>query len=177
MAKLFSIKKIIKYVLYYGICRRIDGKNSSKAILARLRLWCLKSKFKFCGNDVNIQSGISIVGFCNISIGNGSGIGRNAYLFANAEIIIGDNVMIAPEVIIHTSNHIMKREVPMIEQGSNHIPVKIGNDVWIATRVVILSGVNIADGCVIAAGAVLTKNTEPYCIYAGVPAVKIGSRK
>jgi len=55
--------------------------------------------------------------------------------------------------------------------------VTIGNDVWIGTHAVILDGVTIGNGSVIAAGAVITKNVEPYSIMAGVPAKLIGHRK
>ena len=90
---------------------------------------------------------------------------------------IGNNVMIAPEVIIHTSNHGLDKNIPMIHQGSQGAPIIIEDDVWIASRVTILSGVKIAKGSVLAAGSVVTKSTEPYGIYGGVPARKIGERK
>lgn len=57
-----------------------------------------------------------------------------------------------------------------------HIQLKIGNDVWIGNRVTFLENIEIGDGAVIGTGAVVTKNVEPYGIYAGVPARKIGSR-
>lgn len=52
----------------------------------------------------------------------------------------------------------------------------IGNDVWVGFGAIVMSGVNIADGSIIAAGSVVTSDTEPYSIYAGVPARKIHSR-
>ena len=52
----------------------------------------------------------------------------------------------------------------------------IGNDIWIGARVTILPGVHVGDGSVIGAGAVVTKDVEPYSIVAGNPAKKIGSR-
>jgi acetyltransferase-like isoleucine patch superfamily enzyme len=61
------------------------------------------------------------------------------------------------------------------EKRKNITPV-IGNDVWIGTKAVIMPGVHIADGCIIGAGAVVTRDTEPYTIYGGVPARKIRSR-
>lgn len=54
--------------------------------------------------------------------------------------------------------------------------VKVGNDVWIGARVTVLDGVSIGDGAVVAAGALVNKDIEPYAIYGGVPAKKIGSR-
>ena len=58
----------------------------------------------------------------------------------------------------------------------NEIWVSIGNDVWIGTNVLILSGIRIGDGAVVAAGAVVVKDIEPYAIYGGIPARKIGQR-
>lgn len=60
--------------------------------------------------------------------------------------------------------------------GNGNYECIIDNDVWIGDRVLILAGLKIADGCILAAGAVVTKDTEPYCIYAGIPARKIGQR-
>lgn len=55
--------------------------------------------------------------------------------------------------------------------------VTIGNDVWIGQRVMIMPGVTIGDGCIIAAGAVVTKDIPPYSIAGGVPARVLKSRK
>ena len=112
----------------------------------------------------------------NISIGDNSGVGRNSYLSAEDNIAIGNNVMIGPQLIIYTANHETKLGVPMIMQGMRKSPVKIGDDVWIASRVTILPGVVIGDGAVVASGAVVTKNVAPYTIVGGVPAIKIKNR-
>lgn len=60
-------------------------------------------------------------------------------------------------------------------KGINEITY-IGNDVWIGYGAIIMSGVKINDGSIIAAGSVVTHDTEPYSIYAGVPAKKIKNR-
>ena len=52
----------------------------------------------------------------------------------------------------------------------------IGSDVWLGANAVVLPGVTIADGTVVSAGAVVTKDTEPYSIVGGIPATKIGMR-
>lgn len=65
----------------------------------------------------------------------------------------------------------------MMEQGSSETqPVTIGNDVWIGRRAIIMPGVTIGDGVIIGAGAVVTKNIEPYMVAVGVPAKAIKSR-
>lgn len=65
----------------------------------------------------------------------------------------------------------------MIEQGYQLISeVKIGNDVWIGRRVIILPGVTIGNGCVIGAGAVVTKSFADYSVIGGNPAKLIKMR-
>ena len=86
--------------------------------------------------------------------------------------------MMGPEVVIYTSGHTFDSiDVPMMDQGDTaERPVTIGNDVWLGRRVIIMPGVNIGDGCVIGAGAVVTKDIPAYSVAAGVPAKVIKSR-
>jgi len=80
-------------------------------------------------------------------------------------------------IIIETTNHnILDVLKPIREQGAYRLPVEIEDDVWIGNRVTILPGVKIGKGSVLAAGAVITKSVEPYCVMAGVPAVVIKKR-
>ena len=66
----------------------------------------------------------------------------------------------------------------MIDQGyEDYRPVVIGDDVWIGRRVIILPGVTVGGGSIIAAGAVVSKDVKPYSIVGGVPAKQIGNRK
>jgi maltose O-acetyltransferase len=125
---------------------------------------------------VNIQPGVYLYPLWNISIGDNSGFGRDSYISAEDRVEIGKDVMIGPQLYIYTSNHETKLGIPMIRQSVKTSPVTIGNDVWIGARVTILPGVNIGDGAVIAAGAVVTKHVAPYTIVGGVPARKIKDR-
>lgn len=155
----------------------IERKNDAKSYIVKISVWLIKSQFKKIGSNVNLQKGIQIIGHQNITIGDNSGIGRNSYIFANAEVRIGANVLVGPEVIIHTSNHMTFRSQKIIDQAYIHENIEIEDDVWIGSRAIILGGVTLSEGTVVGAGAVVTKNTDPYCIYAGVPAKKIGERK
>jgi len=80
--------------------------------------------------------------------------------------------------MIYTSNHRFDRtDIPMIDQGNTEPKaVVIEDDVWIAARAIILPGVRIGKGAVIAAGAVVTKDVPPYTVVGGIPARKIKSR-
>lgn len=84
----------------------------------------------------------------------------------------GDHVSIGPEASILTLGHDPQSPVFSDKGGE----VIIGNYVWIAYRAIILPGITIGDGAVIAAGSVVTADVEPWSVYAGVPAKRIGSR-
>lgn len=88
------------------------------------------------------------------------------------EIKTGTDVSIGPEATILTLGH----DPQSAEFGNKGGPVIIANHVWIAYRAIILPGVTIGEGAVVAAGAVVTKDVEPYTIVAGSPARKVGVR-
>lgn len=97
----------------------------------------------------------------DLVIGDNSGVGIDAEM--NGPITIGKDVMMGPEVIVYTSSHEHSRtDISMMKQGVEEPrPVTIGNDVWIGRRAMIMPGVTIGDGCIIAAGAVVTRSTPP----------------
>lgn len=105
-----------------------------------------------------------------IRIGNGNYFNRNVMLDACGLIEIGDDNMFGPDVYLADSNHtfgsgISPKEAPM---QLGHI--KIGNRCWIGAKAVILKDVELGDGCVVAAGAVVTRSVPPAATVAGVPA-------
>lgn len=108
----------------------------------------------------------------NFKLGNNSTVNQKCHLDNRGQITIGDNVSISPEVCILTADH-----DPQSKDFSGRIyPVTIEDYVFIATRATILPGVTLGKGSVVAAGAVVTKNVDPFTIVAGVPAKPIGSR-
>lgn len=104
-----------------------------------------------------------------IKIGRGSIIGDRAILDGRNGLEIGENVNIWTEQHDH-------RDAFFRCDTQKKTPVKIGNRVWIGPNTLILHSVEIGEGAVIAAGAVVTKSVEPYSIVAGIPAKKIGER-
>jgi len=91
---------------------------------------------------------------------------------AGGTITIGDNCLISQFVSIVASNHSIGRDRPMRDQpwDTQHTGVQIDNDVWIGAQTVILPGVHIQTGSIIAAGAVVNSDIPEYAIAAGVPA-------
>jgi acetyltransferase-like isoleucine patch superfamily enzyme len=109
-----------------------------------------------------------------VEIGEGSIIGDEVKLDGRRSVIIGKNVNFSTGVWIWTEQHDPQcRDFSCPREGGS---VTIGDRAWISCRVTILPGVKVGEGAVVAAGAVLTKDAEPYSIYAGVPAEKIGER-
>jgi maltose O-acetyltransferase len=84
----------------------------------------------------------------------------------------GSDVSIGPEATILTLGH-DPQSPDFADQGGEVI---LGDHVWIAYRAIILPGVTIGEGAVVAAGAVVTRDVEPFAIVAGVPAHKVGER-
>jgi len=87
-------------------------------------------------------------------------------------IRIGNDVSIGPEAVILTLGH-DPQSPDFADRGGEVI---IGHHAWIACRALVLPGVKIGEGAVIAAGAVVTRDVEPYAIVAGSPARKVGER-
>lgn len=139
-----------------------------------MRRFFAKNIVAHAGKNINIEKGATFSR--RLSIGDNSGLGVNCH--AQGTVIIGDNVMMGPDVLIYTTNHEFgSKEIPMCKQGYQpERPVSIGNDVWIGARVIILPGVSIGVGCVVGAGAVVTKDVPAYCVCAGNPAKVVKER-
>lgn len=122
-------------------------------------------------NNIYISSGRD-----KIKIGQHCEINENVFIQGAS---IGDFVMIGPNSVLLNSTHNFARtDIPMVLQGSllNRNP-EIEDDVWIGRNVIIMPGIKIGKGCIIGAGAVVTKDIPPYWIAGGVPAKLIKERK
>lgn len=112
-----------------------------------------------------------------LEIGSDSSVGPYCYIGCGGGIKIGNNVMLSPRVSLHSENHIfVHSDIPIKEQGVTKSPIIIEDNCWIASSSVILSGVTIGKGSIVAAGAVITKDVEPLSVVGGIPAEVIGKR-
>ena len=109
----------------------------------------------------------------NISIGNDTIIGERTVLDGRDKLIIGNHVDIATEVMIYNAEHDINEE----SFKGNSAPVTIEDYVFIGPRAIILPGITIKKGAVVAAGAVVTKDVSEFKIVGGVPAKEIGERE
>ena len=122
------------------------------------------------GKNTNIFRKCYLQKLNGISIGNNCIIGFFCRLNGKGPLMIGNNVNISSETIIESGSH------DFITFDSIFKPITIKDNVWIGTRVMILQGVTIGEGAVVAAGSVVTSDVAPFAIVAGVPARVIGTR-
>ncbi|MEH7097783.1 acyltransferase [Neobacillus vireti] len=109
----------------------------------------------------------------NLSIGIESFINDGTTIFNEyAPVTIGNHCAIGPEVMMCTTTHIIGKPESRADKHESK-PIIIEDGCWIGTRAVLLPGIIIRKGCIIAAGSVVTKNCEPNGLYAGVPAQRI----
>jgi len=107
----------------------------------------------------------------HIRIGNNVGIGEFAYLGGAGGLEIGNNCIVGQYLSCHPENHNHEDTERLIRlQGVQRKGIKIGDNCWIGSKVTILDGVNVGNGCVLAAGAVVTRSFPDNVIIGGVPA-------
>ncbi len=140
----------------------------------------IRELFGSVGTNVSVGDG-TIIGFGdNIHVGNNVSINYRCILNDCNSIVIGNDVLIAPGVQMNTASHptsLSERITPDWSSDSGEYrwrtfakPITIGNGCWIGANAMIIGGVTIGDGAVVAAGAVVTKDVEPYTMVGGVPA-------
>lgn len=112
----------------------------------------------------------------DITAGAYSYIGPRSIIYP--KVTIGKYTMIANDVCIIGADHNFRHPgIPMVFAGRENLKETIiGNDVWIGARSIIMAGVKIGNGAIVATGSIVTKDVEPYSIYGGVPAKKIKNR-
>lgn len=175
--KAAGIKRGLFCGLYYCFASLLPGPGLPLGGLAQwLRNLCARNMMAYCGQGVRIGVRASFGNGSRIRVGNNSAISDRTWILG--EVTIGENVMMAPEVVILTYNHGFDRlDIPMIQQGVTEIkPVVIGNDVWIGARVMIMPGVRIGDHAILAAGAIITRDVPEWAIMGGNPAKVIRFR-
>ena len=138
----------------------------------RLRKFVLRLLGARIDRSAILYGGFEIRSPRKLTIGAGSCIGHRATLDARGGLTIGKNVNFSSEVMIWTAQHDWRDP----KFGTVFEQVVIGDYVWLGPRCIILPGVTVGEGAVIAAGAVVTKDVGPYTVVAGIPAMKISDR-
>lgn len=167
---------------YISPLSQLVGKNqisllNNIRIGSYARIECTKGSVTI-GSNCQIYRFSQIITYkSNISIGSYNSIHPFVSISGPGDITIGSHVRIASGCTIVAGSHVFEDlSVPIHKQGMSGLGITINDDVWIGTNATILDGITIAEGCIIGANSVVTKSTEPYTIYGGVPAKCIGKR-
>lgn len=192
------INKILKllFQIYISILSSIPTE-----IGVKLRYLAYKPLFKKTNGNFRIDSGVIILGFENIELGNNVSFMQNSYIYAHdgggimigdnftmntnsqlgasfGKIIIGNDCAIAPNCVLRASNHNFENpDILFRKQGHTYGEIIIEDDVWISSNCVITANTKIGKSSIVGAGSVVTKDVEPYSIVGGVPAKLIRKRK
>ena len=170
-----KIKRTIGKILYHLIGIHMPMSGSRVSFGARkFRQFCAHLILEDCGKWVNIDKGATFAD--DLKLGHGAGIGARCQIPSG--VTIGRQGMMGIDVLMFTTDHRHDDvTVPMGLQGRTEIkPIVIGDDVWIGSRSLIMKGVHIGNGAIIAAGSVVTKDVPPYEIWGGNPAHFLKSR-
>lgn len=170
-----KLTRFLGRVLYTVIGKHLPLSGARVSFGARrFRQFCAHLILDNCGKWVNIDKGVTFA--TDIKIGNGSGIGANCSIPTG--VTIGENVMMGIDILMFTNEHRHDDiTIPMGAQGRTEVePIVIEDDVWIGSRSLIMKGVHIGHGAIIAAGSVVTKDVPPYEIWGGNPAHFLKSR-
>jgi acetyltransferase-like isoleucine patch superfamily enzyme len=115
-----------------------------------------------------------------IEIGDRVRLGSRCHIWAGpsqGRVLIGHDVLFGPEVLVTAASYRYNDGSPVTDQAMNEADVVIGDDVWLATRAVVLPGARIGRGAIVAAGATVRGEVPDYAIVAGSPAKVIGERQ
>ena len=177
------MRNIPKRIKRSNVVRRaapwLGGATIASAELLRwlpshgLRLWLYRHVYRMrIGPRTTVYRTPEIRAGHKVAIGASTSIGKNATLDGRMGLVIGSNVNISSEVAIWTLQH--DKDSPTFATSGGR--VVIGDYAWLSFRCTILPGVEIGEGAVVAAGAVVTKDVAPYTVVGGVPAKAIGLR-
>ncbi|MDV2684409.1 hypothetical protein RYX56_08500 [Alkalihalophilus lindianensis] len=143
-------------------------------ITNRIRGGLMRPFFGKCGKRLQIGKGVILNNPGNLFLGDDCYISHYCYVQAKGKVYLADNVIIGPMSVVASSNHVFEKGV-VTNKGISK-PISIGKGTWCGGHVVITSGVNIGEGVVVYAGAVVTKDVHANCKIAGMPAHPLSLR-
>ena len=139
----------------------------------RVRYYGLKLLGMKLSKNIRFYQGFHIRNPKQIKIEEGVSVGPKVLLDGRMGLTIGKNAVLGYECIIWTLNHDYN-DINFCGKGA---PVEIGANAWICSRSIILPGIKIGEGAVVASGAIVTRDVPPYTVVGGIPARVLGTRE
>ena len=137
-----------------------------------LRLGWLRAVGADVGRGVCVFRGTTVIGAEHLVLGDRVQVGFRVVLDARGGLSIAEDVLLSSDTQFLTANH----NLASADFERQVAPIVIADHAWIATRAVVLAGVTVGQGGVVAAGAVATRDVPPRAIVGGVPARPVGER-
>lgn len=166
----------IRYVLPVWFIMLITSILPDNRLTVRWRGFLLSFFMKSCGKNFQVGSSLTINNPQNLVVGDNVYIAKGTWLNALGTLIIEDEVVVAPYVVISTMQHVFKNNSVRFG-GSIAGKVVIGKGTWIAAHAAIKCGVSVGKGNIVAANSSVVKDTPDYVIVGGVPAKIIKENK
>ena len=123
-------------------------------------------------DTANISLGVEMWAGAGLTMGRGSTIGQRCYIDARGGVRLEEQVSISREAMVLTATH----DPDSPDFAATLAPVRFGSRSWVAARAIIMPGVSVGEGAVVAAGALVTSDVGPYTVVGGVPASKLRDR-
>lgn len=159
--------------LLWEIVWLVGGTTTPRWALNGWRCFLLKMFGAKLGRSSRIQGHVEIWQPWKLHVGENAWIDGGVKVYSVDEIHIGSHAVISEGAFLCTASHDISS--PIFELTT--APISIGDMAWICARAIVLPGIHVGEGAVVAAGAVVTKDVEPWTIVAGNPAKPIGRRK
>lgn len=164
-----------RHALPLWFCGVATNWAPENTVTCRLRGAAAGRCFGQCGAGFAIGKDFQINAPENLRVGNRCYLARNVWLQAAGGVCLEDEVVVGPYAVIASLNHGF-RDGSTVGAGSHAAPILIGRGSWLGARVTVTAGVRIGRGNLIAAGAVVTRDTPDDVVVAGAPARVIGPR-
>ena len=172
-----SVRRLLALAAYYGVAQFIPAwPGPIGRVGFALRERAARSLLAECGRGLNLHARVSVGSGRHIHAANNVGVGRGTTFNGRGEVYLGPHLTMGPECLFITGSHEAHSRRPLREQAAIRRPIRIGEDVYLGARVIVLPGVTVGDGAVVGAGAVVSRDVEPYTIVAGNPIQVIGRR-
>ena len=147
--------------------------NNSWFLISSIKIFILRCYGAKIGKNVIIKPNINVKYPWFLTIGDNSWIGEGVWIDCLASVIIEDNVCISQGAFILSGNHNFKKSTfDLIVK-----PIEIKKGSWIGAKSIVTQGLTVGSYAVLTAGSVVSHSMDPYGIYKGVPATKVGERQ
>jgi acetyltransferase-like isoleucine patch superfamily enzyme len=150
-----------------------------KASVGR-RLACAHPRGLSLGERVTLDDDVRVLlvgGDARMTVGAFTFVGAATKFDVHSTLSVGEHVLFGPGCFVTDHDHGLDASRRIDEQPCEVAPVSIGSDVWVGAHAVVLKGVRIGDGAVVAAGSVVREDVAPGAVVAGVPARPVGARR